>query len=194
MKFGYARVSTHDLYHDLQLDALRQAGCERIFTDNCSGATACADRPQLQQLRAQLRAGDVIVIWKLDRLGRNLRDLLTFVSDLEGDGIEFASLTEQMDTTTTMGPPVFRIFGALAEYERSLISERTKAGLRAARARGRKGGRRRKFSDAQVRRAAELLRAGQLTVDEICATMQIGRTTLYRYITPEGDIRPEPRP
>ena len=105
MKFGYARVSTHDLYHDLQLDALRQAGCERIFTDNCSGATACADRPQLrQQLRAQLRAGDVIVIWKLDRLGRNLRDLLTFVSDLEGDGIEFASLTEQMDTTTTMGP------------------------------------------------------------------------------------------
>lgn len=194
MRFGYARVSTHDQHHDLQLDALAQAGCERIFTDSCSGSTACADRPELQQLRARLRAGDVIVIWKLDRLGRNLRDLITFVSDLEGDGIEFISLTEQMDTTTMMGRLVFQIFGALAEYERSLISERTKAGLASARARGRKGGRGRKFGDAQVRRAAELMRAGQLTVDEICATMRIGRTTLYRYITPEGDIRPEPRP
>lgn len=192
MRFGYARVSTHDQHHDLQLDALRAAGCERIFTDNCSGSTACADRPQLQQLRDRLRPGDVIVIWKLDRLGRNLRDLLTFVSDLEGDGIEFASLTEQLDTTT-MGRLVFQIFGALAEYERSLISERTKAGLASARARGRKGGRGRKFGDAQVRRAAELLRAGQLSVDEICATMGIGRTTLYRYLTPEGEIRPEPR-
>ncbi|MCY3660222.1 MAG: recombinase family protein [Caldilineaceae bacterium] len=193
MKFGYARVSPHDQHHDRQLDALRAAGCERIFTDNCSGSTACADRPQLQQLRDRLRAGDVIVIWKLDRLGRNLRDLLTFVSDLEGDGIEFISLTEQMDTTT-MGRLVFQIFGALAEYERSLISERTKAGLASARARGRKGGRGRKFGDAQVRRAAELLRAGQLSVDEICATMGIGRTTLYRYLTPEGEIRKEPRP
>ena len=194
MKFGYARVSTHEQNHDLQLNALRAAGCERIFTDNCSGATACADRPQLQQLRDRMRAGDVIVIWKLDRLGRNLRDLLTFVSDLEGDGIEFISLTERMDTTTTMGRLVFQIFGALAEYERSLISERTKAGLASARARGRKGGRGRKFGNAQVRRAGELLRAGQLSVDEICATMGIGRTTLYRYLTPEGDIRPEPRP
>ena len=135
----------------------------------------------------------MIVIWKLDRLGRNLRDLLTFVSDLGGDGIEFMSLTEQMDTTT-MGRLVFQIFGALAEYERSLISERTRAGLRAARARGRKGGRARKFGDAQVKRASELLRAGQLSVAEICATMGIGRTTLYRYLTPEGEIRKEPRP
>jgi len=144
------------------------------------------DRPRLQQLCAQLRIGNLIVLWKLDRLGCNLRDLLTFVSDLEGDGIEVVSLTEQMDTTT-MCWLVFQIFGALAEYERNSISERPKAGLRAARARGRK------FGDAQINRVAELLRAGQLMVDEICAIIRIGCTTLYRYITPEGDILTEPR-
>jgi len=135
------------------------------------------DRPRLQQLCAQLRIGNLIVLWKLDRLGCNLRDLLTFVSDLEGDGIEVVSLTEQMDTTTM----------CWLVYERNSISERPKAGLRAARARGRK------FGDAQINRVAELLRAGQLMVDEICAIIRIGCTTLYRYITPEGDILTEPR-
>lgn len=161
-------------------------GCERVFVDNCSGAVTCVDRPQLQQMCAQLRAGDVIVLWKLDNLGHNLRDLLTFVSDIEGGGIEVVSLTEQMDTTT-MGWLVFQIFGALAEHERNLISERTKG--RCARLPGVGPQVRR----PQVSRVAKLLRAGQLTMDEICTIMRIGRTTPYRYITSEGEICTEPR-
>ena len=137
MKFGCVRVTTHEQTHDLQQDALNQAGCERIFTDSCFGSVARADRPELHRLCEQMRRDDVLVVWRLDRSGRNLKDLLTFVNDLEAQGVQFISLTWNMDTTTTMGRLLFQIFGALAEYERGLIRERALAGAAAARARGR---------------------------------------------------------
>ena len=197
MKIGYARVSTHDQTHDLQLDALRQYGCEErhIFTDTCSGSVACAERPQLQRLCEQLREGDVLVVWNLDRLGRDLRDLLTFVDGLGQQGIGFVSLTQEWaNTTTPMGTFLFQVFGGLAELERKRISERTKAGLAAARARGRKGGRRTKVTSAQLDRAAELMRARHLTVREIARTVGLAPNTLYRYLTPDGERRGDTPP
>ena len=139
MKVGYARVSTHDQHLALQLDALRKAGCRQVYEEVVSGARA--DRPVLQQALAHLRKGDVLMIWKLDRLGRSLRHLIEVVSDLAQRGIGFKSLQEHLDTTTSSGKLVFHMFGALAEFERDLIRERTHAGLTAARARGRLGGR-----------------------------------------------------
>ena len=137
MRVGYARVSTHDQHLALQLDALRKAGCRQVYEEIISGARA--ERPVLQQALAHLRAGDVLMIWKLDRLGRSLRHLIEVVSDLAQRGIGFKSLQENLDTTTSSGKLVFHMFGALAEFERDLIRERTQAGLTAARARGRRG-------------------------------------------------------
>src|SRR5579885_1809842 len=139
LTFGYARVSTQDQTLDVQRDALKAAGCTRIFTDTMSGAKA--ERPGLTEAFDHLRAGDTLVVWRLDRLGRTLKDLLDLVARLQRDGIAFKSLTEQLDTTTPTGTLIFHIFGALAEFERALIRERTQAGLAAARARGRNGGR-----------------------------------------------------
>src|SRR5205809_5486122 len=139
MQIGYARISTGEQMLHLQEDALTKAGCDRVFTDTASGATA--ERPGLAKALEQLRAGDTLVVWRLDRLGRSLRHLIDTLTDLDQRGIGFRSLTENIDTTTPGGKLIFHIFGALAEFERDLIRERTQAGLLAARARGRNGGR-----------------------------------------------------
>ena len=137
MKIGYARVSTHDQNLDLQKDALEKAGCQKIFVDEISGTVA--KREGLEKAKEILRQGDVLIVWRLDRLGRSIRDLIDWVTSLEEEGIGFKSLQESIDTTTSSGKLVFHIFAALAEFERNLIRERTKAGLEAARSRGRRG-------------------------------------------------------
>lgn len=193
MQFGYARVSTHEQSAEAQRQALREAGCERVFSDTCSGSVACVDRPELQALGAQLRPGDGLVVWRLDRLGRNLRDLLDFVSGLERRQVQFHSLQEQMDTSTAVGRMIFQVFGALAEYERGLMRERTLAGLAAARASGRKGGRPRALREDDLRVAAALLRTRNISVMEICRTLGVGKSTLYRHLAPDGSRRRPPR-
>jgi DNA invertase Pin-like site-specific DNA recombinase len=182
MQIGYARVSTQDQTLDLQMDALHQAGCDRIFTDTASGAKA--DRPGLIEALSHLRSGDTLVVWRLDRLGRTLRQLIATITDLNEKGIGFKSLTESIDTTTPAGELIFHIFGALAEFERELIRERTRAGLQAARARGRVGGRRSiETHDPKTVALARKLYAEQaMSVQEICDTLHIGRSTLYRYV------------
>lgn len=156
MLIGYARVSTADQRPELQLDALRAAGCEQIFEERISGVVR--DRPELTQCLRTLRAGDTLVVWRLDRLGRSLKDLVETITGLQDRGVVFRSLTEAIDTTTSGGKLIFHIFASLAEFERSIIRERTNAGLAAARARGRKGGRKPKLTQADARKAAAMLR------------------------------------
>ena len=183
MKLGYARVSTKDQKLDRQIDSLTAAGCEKIFSDKMSGAKF--DRPELNMLKAQLRSGDIVVIDKLDRLGRSLKDLIEIVSELESNGVGFISLQDNIDTTTASGKLIFHIFASLAEFERSLISERTKSGLTAARARGRVGGRPKGLTDEAKRTAmaAETLyRTKQHSVREICGQLGISKPTLYNYL------------
>jgi DNA invertase Pin-like site-specific DNA recombinase len=182
MLIGYARVSTQDQTLDLQTDALTRAGCEKFFTDTMSGAKA--ERPGLQAAMHHLRTGDTLVVWRLDRLGRTLKHLIATVTDLNEQGIGFMSLQEHIDTTTSGGKLIFHIFGALAEFEREVIRERTLAGLQAARARGKVGGR----PSVQSRDPKKVVLAKQLYTDrrmpvqEICATLHIGKSTLYRYL------------
>ena len=181
MQIGYARVSTTDQTLVLQRDALEQAGCERIFTDTASGSIA--DRHGLEEAISQLRPGDVLVVWRLDRLGRSLRHLIETVTALDARGIGFKSLTEQIDTTTSGGKLIFHIFGALAEFERDIIRERTQAGLAAARARGRQGGRPKLSSTARkVALARKLYEQREIPVQDICRDLNISRATLYRYL------------
>lgn len=182
MLIGYARVSTQDQTLDLQTDALKAAGCEKIFTDTTSGAKS--ERPGLQDAMNHLRAGDTLVVWRLDRLGRTLKHLIATITDLSDKGIGFKSLQENMDTTTSGGKLIFHIFGALAEFEREVIKERTKAGLQAARARGRLGGRPKiqTVDPKKIAHARQLYDDGHMTVQEICDMLHIGRTTLYRYV------------
>jgi len=181
MDIGYARVSTGEQLLDLQLDALAQAGCGRVFTETASGATA--ERFQLKEALAYARPGDTLVVWRLDRLGRSLRHLIETVADLHARGIGFRSLTERIDTTTPGGKLVFHVFGALAEFERDLIRERTHAGLAAARARGRKGGRPKKLADPKTLALAQkLYDDGGTDVATICRTLGVSRATLYRYL------------
>jgi DNA invertase Pin-like site-specific DNA recombinase len=183
MLIGYARVSTTDQTLSLQRDALTAAGCRDIFTDTMSGSTD--HRPGLEQARSHLRTGDTLVVWRLDRLGRSLKHLIETVQDLERQGVGFKSLTEQIDTTTPGGTLIFHVFGALAEFERALIVERTKAGLAAARARGRTGGRPRGTIRQDVKKLAlaqQLASEGKRSVTEICHTLGIARTTFYRYL------------
>ena len=177
---GYARVSTDDQNPDLQTDALAAAGCARVFVDHASGAKA--SRPELDRLLDHLRPGDVLTVWRLDRLGRSMKHLVDLVDDLAARGVGFRSLTENIDTTTAGGTLVFGIFAALAQFERSLIIERTNAGLRAARARGRVGGRPRALSPAQVAMARELWVGGRHTAQDIATTLEVSVATIYRAV------------
>src|SRR3954453_19722597 len=184
MLIGYARVSTQEQTLDLQRDALQHAGCERIFSDTVSGAKA--ERPGLDDALKQLRTGDVLVVWRLDRLGRSLPHLNETVRSLHERGIGFRSLSEQIDTTTPSGKLIFHIFGSLAEFERDLIRERTQAGLSAARARGRVGGRPKVVTAEKRKLAVELYRAKEHSIAEICRLMGISKPTLYSYLAEAG--------
>src|ERR1022692_3945558 len=180
MRIGYARVSTQEQNLDLQKDALRRAGCKKIIEDVASGKTE--NRPGLDHVRELLREGDVLAVWRLDRLGRSLKHLIELITELEQKKIGFQSLQESIDTTSPGGKLIFHMFGALAEFERSLIRERTRAGLDAARARGRKGGRPKKLSTQQRALAIELYNQKTRSIDEICTALRISKPTLYAYI------------
>jgi DNA invertase Pin-like site-specific DNA recombinase len=183
---GYARVSTTDQQPQLQVDALEHAGCYRVFTETASGARA--DRPVLEQVLDQLRPGDTLVVWKLDRLGRSLRHLVDTVTALAERDVGFRSLQEAIDTTTTPGGKlVFHVFAALAEFERDLIRERTAAGLAAARTRGRRGGRPSVLTGHKLQVAEEMYRSGQYTVAAIATTLGVSRASIYRHLG--GDRR-----
>jgi DNA invertase Pin-like site-specific DNA recombinase len=187
MLIGYARVSTHEQTLNLQHDALQKAGCGKIFTDTASGAQI--DRKGLEAALAYVRSGDSLVVWRLDRLGRSLPHLIATMTDLEERGIGFKSLTENIDTTTSGGKLIFHIFGALAEFERNLIRERTQAGLTAARARGRTGGRPKSLTAKQRSIAQSLYDDPENSIEEICRTLKISKVTLYRNITTGGRNR-----
>lgn len=176
MIIGYARVSTHDQNLDSQLDALQKADCEQIFQEKITGKTK--DRPELISCLKALRKGDVLVVWKLDRLARSLKDLVEIITDLNQREIGFKSLTEAIDTTSATGRLVFHIFGALAEFEHSLIRERTIAGLDAARARGRKGGRKPSMSEKDIKKAKAMLNDPQITKTEVAKHLGVSRVTL----------------
>jgi DNA invertase Pin-like site-specific DNA recombinase len=186
---GYARVSTAEQHLDLQVDALKAAGCYRVWTDKASGASA--DRPQLGQVLDQLRPGDTLVVWRLDRLGRSLRHLVDTVAGLAELGIGFRSLQESIDTTTAGGKLIFHVFAALAEFERDLVQERTRAGLAAARARGRRGGRPAVMTPDKIRAAGELYATRQYTVAAIAKTLGVSRASIYRHLPAAGGGGPE---
>jgi DNA invertase Pin-like site-specific DNA recombinase len=180
MLIGYARVSTYEQTLALQQDALQKAGCSKLFTDTASGAKT--ERKGLEEALNYVRKGDTLVVWRLDRLGRSLPHLIATMTDLEERGIGFKSLTENIDTTTSGGKLIFHIFGALAEFERNLIRERTQAGLTAARERGRIGGRPKALTQRQIRIAQSLYDDPTNSIQEICRTLKISKVTLYRYI------------
>jgi DNA invertase Pin-like site-specific DNA recombinase len=187
LKIGYARVSTKDQNLSLQKDALQKEGCELIFEEKASGAKS--DRPELRRMIDQLRKGDIVVIWKLDRLGRSLRDLVNLVTEIQDKGAGLKSLNDSIDTTTPQGKLTFHLFAALAEFERDIISERTKAGLESARARGRKGGRPKGLSEQAKNKAiiAETLyREGDFSVKQICQHLDIARSTFYKLLKHRG--------
>jgi DNA invertase Pin-like site-specific DNA recombinase len=190
MLVGYARVSTIDQTLALQQDALTKAGCDRIFTDTASGSRT--DRVGLDQALSFLRPGeDTLVVWRLDRLGRSLRHLIDAIGALQERGIGFKSVQEQIDTTTSGGKLVFHVFGALAEFERDLIRERTQAGLSAARARGRLGGRPKALALRDVHAAQALYNDKSNSIADICRTLRVSKATLYRYITVSAAADPD---
>ncbi len=180
MLIGYARVSTEEQNLDLQEDALKAAGCEKVIVDKVSGVKA--KRPGLEKLSELLRRGDTLVVWRLDRLGRSLKDLIEWVSRLEQWGVGLCSLQEAIDTQSSSGKLIFHIFGALAEFERNLIEDRTRAGLAAARARGRKGGRPKALNDDKRQLVVDLYRKKEMSVKKICEMMNISKPTLYAYV------------
>jgi DNA invertase Pin-like site-specific DNA recombinase len=180
MLVGYARVSTLDQNPALQISALKGAGCERIFTEKVSGAQR--ERPELKAALDYIRAGDTLVVWKLDRLARSMRQLIETVEDLQSGGIELRSLTESIDTATPGGRLVFHIFGALAEFERAVIRERTSAGLQAARERGKKGGRPRTLGPKDLAAAKALLADPAIRVEDVAARLKVSPATLYRHL------------
>ena len=184
MLIGYARVSTHDQTLNLQQDALKKAKCTKIFTDTASGIKT--ERKGLEEALTYVRKGDTLVVWRLDRLGRSLPHLISTMTGLEDRGIGFKSLTENIDTTTSGGKLIFHIFGALAEFERNLIRERTQAGLSAARARGKRGGRPKALTARQLGIARDLYEKRH-PIAEICHTLKISKATLYRSLK-IGDI------
>ncbi|MCF6765788.1 recombinase family protein [Thiotrichales bacterium 19S3-7] len=180
MKVGYARVSTLEQNLDMQVDALKNAGCERIITDEASGSVA--DRAGLLQVKDILRTGDTLVVWRLDRLGRTLKHLIDWIHQLDEEGIEFQSLQESIDTSSSSGKLVFHLFGALSEFERNLIRERTQAGLAAARSRGKQGGRPKKLSKDKRKLAVTLYNDQKHSISQICDISGISKPTLYKYI------------
>lgn len=181
MRIGYARVSTDSQRLDLQLDALKSAGCEKIFQDTASGALD--SRPGLAEAMAFAKRGDILCVWKLDRLGRSLQNLIGNVIALRDRGVGFHSLQEQLDTTTPSGKLLFHVMGALAEFERSLISQRTKAGLDAARLRGAIGGRPSKLNEQKISTARRLLADPAMSVEDVCSAMKVSKATLYRHLS-----------
>ncbi len=187
MKIGYARVSTQDQDLSLQLDALKVADCGKVYKEKMTGSTR--ERPELQKMLDQLRGGDIVVIWKLDRLARSLKDLVNLVNEIQEKGGALHSLNDQIDTTTPHGKFTFHVFAALAEFERDIIRERTKAGLMAARVRGRVGGRPKGLSKKAQHTAIiaeKLYQERELTVKEICDQLSISRGTLYNYLRFRG--------
>lgn len=180
MLIGYARVSTLEQDVALQVDALKKADCDNIFDDTASGAST--QRPGLTEALSYVRKGDTLVVWRLDRLGRSLRHLIDVIADLEERGIGFRSLQESIDTTTSGGRLIFQIFGALAEFERNLIKERTQAGLTAARARGRLGGRPKSLDAKKTELAYKLYDEKKHTIKEICQMLGISKPSLYSYL------------
>lgn len=187
MKLGYARVSTADQSLDLQLDALKAAGCTppHIYTDTIGGSTAA--RPGLEQLRSHLRPGDTLVVWRMDRLFRSLKHMIELTEWLREQAIEFQSLAEQLDTSTPAGRLIFTVFASIGEFERDLIRERTVAGLAAARARGRIGGRPRKLTPKDIGSAQALYDGGRTPVLEICRLFKISKTTFYQNVRPRTE-------
>ena len=179
MLIGYARVSTEEQSLDLQVDALQQAGCKQVFTDKTSGNKN--DRPGLSEALSQLREGDVLVIWKLDRLGRSVKALVDFVEQLEKREVQFRSLTDGIDTTTPAGRFFFHVMASLAQMERELIVERTQAGLAAARKRGSKMGRKRQMTESKIKSAKKLLAEGT-PPKEVAKDLGISVPTLYRWL------------
>ncbi len=180
MLIGYARVSTHEQNFDLQKDALKNADCEKIYVDKKTGSHI--NRDGLEKALEILRAGDTLVVWRLDRLARSLKHLIELITDLEERKVGFKSLTESIDTTTSGGKLVFHIFGALAEFERGVITDRTRAGLAAARARGRLGGRPPALNAKQQKVAVKLHKEGKHSIKDICQIMGISKQTLYTYL------------
>lgn len=189
-RIGYARVSTDDQNLDLQFDALHKAGIgdDCLYSDTASGKDA--ERKELAACLKALREGDTLVVWRLDRLGRSLPDLVRIVGKLEQNGVSFESLTEKIETSSAAGKLVFHVFAALAEFERNLIRERTRAGLAAARARGRAGGRKPKLTEAQIKEINEMVDAQKLPIGRIAELYGVSRTTIYK-VAPIG--RPEPK-
>ena len=185
MLIGYARVSTDDQNLDLQRDALEKAGCEKIYTDQQSGAST--ERLGLNGILEMARPGDTLVVCRLDRLGRSLKHLIHLMEQLDHQGIGLRSLQENIDTTTSGGRLVFHLFGALAEFERNLIRERTRAGLSAARARGRQGGRPKRLGPKKRELALRLYQERQHSIAELCQLMGISKSTLYNYLAEHGD-------
>lgn len=184
MLIGYARVSTQDQHAELQLDALAKAGCEQVFQEKITGTLR--ERPELSHCLSTLRNGDTLVVWRMDRLARSLKGLVEIIEDLHLREIGFKSLTESIDTTSASGKLIFHIFGALAEFEHSLILERTKAGLAAARARGRKGGRKPAMTSLDVKKAAAMLLDPQMTKAEVAKHFKVSRTTLHASLKRDG--------
>lgn len=184
MNIGYARVSTDDQSLDLQRDALKAHACERLYEEHASGKNA--DRPELEQALKALRPGDTLTVWRLDRLGRSLSDLLRIVTDLESRGVGFVSLTEQINTASPSGKLVFHLFASLAEFERNLIRERTMAGLTAARARGKPNGRPKKITGKDLEMARALMADRSNDVGAIAKRFGVHRSTLYRLAKPAG--------
>ena len=179
MRIACARVSTDEQSLDLQLDALKKAGCKRVFTDKASAAKG--DRPGLAEAVSHLRSGDVLVVWKLDRLGRTVKGLVEFVSELQGQGAQFRSLTDGIDTTTPAGRFFFHVMASLAQMERELLAERTRAGLAAARRRGRVGGRKRRMTPGKVESARKLLKEG-MSPRDVAESLGVSVPTLYRWV------------
>jgi DNA invertase Pin-like site-specific DNA recombinase len=180
-RIGYARVSTDEQNLNLQRDALERADCTVIYADKASGKSV--SRPELEHCRMALRKGDTLVVWRLDRLGRSLPDLVQIVGELEQAGVGFESLHEKIETTSAAGKLVFHVFAALAEFERSLIRERTRAGLAAARARGRKGGRRPKLDAKQIREVKALLADPKISVTDVATRYGVSRSTIYKHLS-----------
>ena len=187
-RIGYARVSTDDQNLDLQRDALSKAGCGSIYEEKVSGKGTGAERPEWVQCLKALRSGDTLVVWRLDRLGRSLSDLVRIVGELEQCGVGFESLTEKIETGSAAGKLIFHVFASLAEFERNLIRERTRAGLEASRARGRFGGRKPKLDAKQAREIRALLRDPLVKVTDVAKRYGVSRTTIYKWV---GTVEPE---